>query len=347
MGTETVSGIAQDRVDRWLADHVAELSPPLRYELIAGGRSNLTYYVLDANEHRVVLRRPPLGAVLQSAHDMGREHRIISALAPTAVPVPTPLAFCDDPEVTGAPFYVMERVDGVILRDADDVPEDFGEPARAQLARSIIDVLACLALLEPDDVGLGDLGRRDGYVERQLRRWHAQFEKSRSREVAEVDEVHRRLASHVPPQQRTAIVHGDYRIENCILAPDGTVRAVLDWELCTLGDPLADLGWLVAYWTQPGEDAAHMNRRQPTVLAGFPGRAAIVERYVERTGLDASALDFYVALGLWKLACIAEGVYARYRAGVMGAQDTAVTDRFGRQVQALARAALDVSERLR
>src|SRR4051794_7782049 len=154
MGTETVSGIAQDRVGGWLADHVEDLAPPFRYELIAGGRSNLTYDVVDANGRRVVLRRPPLGEVLQSAHDMGREHRIIAALEPTAVPVPTPLGFCDDPEVTGAPFYVMERVDGVILREADDVPEDFGEASRAQLARSIVDVLAELALLEPDDVGL-------------------------------------------------------------------------------------------------------------------------------------------------------------------------------------------------
>jgi len=347
MGTGTISGIAQDRVDRWLYGHIEGLAPPLRYELIAGGRSNLTYDVLDADGRHVVLRRPPLGEVLQSAHDMGREYRIIAALAPTPVPVPAALAFCDDPEVTGAPFYIMERVDGVILREAADVPPDFGEAARTRLSQSIVDVLAELALLDPDAVGLGDLGRREGYVERQLRRWHAQFAHSRTRDIPIVDEVHRRLASHVPDQQRVSIVHGDYRIENCIVAPDGTMRAVLDWELCTLGDPLADLGWLVAYWTQSGEDAMHMHRRQPTVLPGFAGRAEVVERYVEHTGLDASGLDFYVALALWKLACIAEGVYARYRAGVMGEDDAAATERFGDQVLALARAAMQRSEDLR
>src|SRR3954454_24921087 len=183
MGTGTISGIAQDRVDRWLYGHIEGLAPPLRYELIAGGRSNLTYDVLDADGRRVVVRRPPLGEVLQSAHDMGREHRIIAALAPTAVPVPTPLGFCGDAEVTGAPFYVMERVDGLILRDAEDVPPDSGEADLCRCSRAIVDVLVELALLEPDDVALGDLGRSYGYVERQLRRWHAQFQKSRTRDI--------------------------------------------------------------------------------------------------------------------------------------------------------------------
>jgi len=347
MGTETVSGIAHDRVDRWLEEHVDDLAPPFRYELIAGGRSNLTFDVVDGNGRRVVLRRPPLGEVLQSAHDMGREHRIIAALAPTAVPVPAALGFCGDPDVTGAPFYVMERVDGLVLRAAEDVPPAFGERARRHLAASIVGVLADLALLDPDDVGLGELGRREGYVERQLRRWHAQFQKSRTRDIPVIDEVHRRLASHVPDQQRVSIVHGDFRIENTILGADGTVRAVLDWELCTLGDPLADLGWLAAYWVEPGDAAPHMPLRQPTVLPGFGTRDELVARYVEHTGLDASALDFYVALALWKLACIAEGVHARYRAGVMGHDDAAATERFGDQVLALARAALERCEGLR
>ena len=340
-----VSGIEQERVGRWIAEHAPDATPPFRYRLIAGGRSNLTYDVDDAAGRRLVLRRPPLGEVLQSAHDMGREHRILSALHPTAVPVPRPLGFCDDPAVTGAPFYLMEHVDGLVLRDAADVPPAFGEPERRRTGEMIVDVLADLAALDPDAVGLGDLGRREGYVERQLRRWHRQFEQSRTRDIPSVDEVHRRLASHVPPQRRTAIVHGDYRIENTIVAPDGTVRAVLDWELCTLGDPLADLGWLIAYWIEPGEDAPHMNRRMPTVLPGFPDRAAVVARYVERTGADVSSLRFYVALALWKLACIAEGVYARYRAGVM-ADDGSDTDRLGDLVLALGDEALAVSSDL-
>jgi aminoglycoside phosphotransferase (APT) family kinase protein len=342
----TVSGIDQEAVGRWIADHVDAAAPPFTYRLIAGGRSNLTYDMRDATDRRLVLRRPPLGEVLQSAHDMGREHRILAALVGTAVPVPRPLGFCGDPRVTGAPFYVMEHVDGLVLRGAGDVPPEFGEAARRRTGEAIVDVLAELASVDPDAVGLGDLGRREGYVERQLRRWHRQFEQSRTRDIASVDEVHRRLAGHVPPQQRTAIVHGDYRIENTIVSPDGDVRAVLDWELCTLGDPLADLGWLIAYWVQPDEDAPHMSRRMPTVLPGFPDRAAVVSRYVERTAADVSSLDFYVALALWKLACIAEGVYARYRAGVMG-DDGSEAEGFGDVVLALGEQALALTDDLR
>jgi aminoglycoside phosphotransferase (APT) family kinase protein len=339
MGTDTVSGIAPDKVDPWLAEHVAGAVPPFEYGLIAGGRSNLTYAVVDRDGRRFVLRRPPLGHVLESAHDMGREHRIISALAPTAVPVPEPLAFCEDSAVNDAPFYVMDFVDGVVLDAAQDAERHLDEAARARASRSLIDVLVDLHAVDPDAVGLGDLGRKDGYVERQLRRWQAQFEQSKSRDIPAMDEVHRRLASHVPPQRRTAIVHGDYRLGNCLVGLDGAVRAVLDWELCTLGDPLADLGWTVAWWTEPGESSDHLRRSVPSTVPGFATRSSLVERYTERSGANAGELDYFVALAYWKLACISEGVYARYRAGVMG-DAPADTEAFADQVHRLADAAL-------
>jgi aminoglycoside phosphotransferase (APT) family kinase protein len=345
MGAQTLSGIAQERVDAWLVEHVDAVQPPFRYSLIAGGRSNLTFEVVDGRGRRFVLRRPPLGGVLQSAHDMGREHRIISALAPTPVPVPEPLGYCDDPEVNGAPFYVMDYVEGVVLAEARDVGPELGERERERIAASMVDTLAELGAVDPDAVGLGDLGRREGYVERQLKRWMRQFEQSTQREIPAVGEVHRLLSRDVPPQQWTGIAHGDFRLGNCMVGPDG-VRAVLDWELCTLGDPLADFGWLMADWAQEGERTDHLRGEPVSALPGFPPRSAMIERYVERTGADVSRLDFYVALALWKLACIAEGVYARYRAGVMGDDGAAVIESFGDRVVALAEEALAIAERL-
>jgi aminoglycoside phosphotransferase (APT) family kinase protein len=347
MGAQTLSGIPQGRVDGWLDEHVEGVEAPFRYSLIAGGRSNLTFEVVDAGGRHFVLRRPPLGGVLPSAHDMGREHRIISALAPTSVPVPQPLGYCDDADVNGAPFYVMEFVEGTVFGDASDVGPEFGEAQRTALAHSLVDVLAELGAVDPDAVGLGDLGRREGYVERQLRRWQRQFEQSATREIPAVGEVHRILSGQVPPQQRTGIVHGDYRIGNLMVGPDGAVRAVLDWELCTLGDQLADLGWLVADWTDPGEPTEHLRGAPVTALPGFPPRSAVIARYVERTSADVSRLDFYVAFALWRLACIGEGVYARYRAGVMGDDGADFVESFGDRVIALAEEALAIAERLR
>jgi aminoglycoside phosphotransferase (APT) family kinase protein len=346
MSAETLSGIARERVDGWLAANVDGVEPPFGYDLIAGGRSNLTFEVRDARGYRFVLRRPPRGGVLPSAHDMGREHRIISALVATPVPVPTPLGYCGDPDVNGAPFYVMEFVEGMVFADAADVGTEFGESQRIALADSMVDVLAELWAVDPDAVGLGDLGRREGYVERQLKRWQGQFEQSTSREIPAVAEVHRILSRRVPPQQRTAIVHGDYRFGNCMAGPDGPIRAVLDWELCTLGDPLADLGWLAADWAEPGEPTGHLRGVPVSALPGFPPRDAMIARYVERTGADVSQLDFYIALALWKLACIAEGVYTRYRAGVMGDDGEDVIASFGERVIALADEALAIAERL-
>jgi aminoglycoside phosphotransferase (APT) family kinase protein len=312
-----MDGIDGPAVTAWLEAHVDGATPPFTFALVAGGRSNLTYAVTDAAGHRYVLRRPPLRQVLATAHDMGREHRIIAALGATPVPVPPALGRCDDPAVNGTPFYVMGFVDGVVVRDVDVGRAALDEAARRAAGTSLVDVLAALHALDPDAIGLGQLGRKEGYVARQLRRWHGQWEASKTREVPDVDEVHDRLAATAPEQGPAAIVHGDYRIDNCVCRPDGPVAAVLDWELCTLGDPLADVGMLLICWTEPGEvDPARPD--SPTVLPGFPDRREVLARYAAASGRDVSAIDWYRAFAYWKLACISEGVYARYLGGAMG-----------------------------
>ncbi|MEV4420130.1 phosphotransferase family protein [Patulibacter sp. NPDC049589] len=304
-------GIDRARVDAWLASRISDLQGPVEYRLIAGGRSNLTYEVRDATGRRWALRRPPMGRVLPSAHDMAREHRIIAALRRTAVPVPEPIGLCDDPSVSGAPFYVMAFVDGHILKAEDDVVAAFAAPARRTVTRSLIESMAELHRVDPRPVGLGDLGRPDGYAGRQLARWRSQFERAKCREMPAIDETAELLEASIPTQQRTSIVHGDYRIDNCVFDASGEVCAVLDWELCTLGDPLADLGLLLVYWIEQGEQAPFMPNGTPTVLPGFPSRGEIVDHYAATSGLDVSHIDFYTALGYWKLACILEGMHAK------------------------------------
>ncbi|HET8788261.1 MAG TPA: phosphotransferase family protein, partial [Actinomycetes bacterium] len=275
-------GIDLERVADWFEANVPGVRPPLSFRQIAGGRSNLTYRVEDAARATWVLRRPPLHGVLPSAHDMGREHRVITALAGTPVPVPATFGLCQDPAVTGAPFYVMAHVDGVVPRDEATVAAALDEPARAAAAGSLIDALVALHGVDPDQVGLGELGRRSGYLERQLARWQRQLEQSRTRPLPALDEVHRRLAAHLPVQVGPArIVHGDFRLDNVVLSPAGQVLAVLDWELCTLGDPLADVGLLQVYWAEPGDRTLPL-ASAPTVMPGFPGRAAVAEAYAAR-----------------------------------------------------------------
>jgi aminoglycoside phosphotransferase (APT) family kinase protein len=312
-------GVDRANVSAWLIQNVEGLRGPFEFTLVAGGRSNLTFKVDDAEGRSVVLRRPPLSSVLATAHDVGREHKIISALGPTAVPVPDALGRCDDPDVNGSPFYVMSFVDGIIVRDAAAGRELTSPATRAVMGESLVDVLAELHHIDPDDVGLGDLGRKEGYIQRQLKRWSTQFENSTTRDLPVVKEVHRRLAEAVPVQGPAAIAHGDYRLDNCICAPEGPLAAVLDWELCTLGDALADLGMLVITWAQEG-DTRTARPDAATQLPGFPSRDEVVARYAERTGRDVSDLPYYCAFQYWRLACISEGVYARYAAGAMGDQ---------------------------
>ena len=332
-----VAGISAAPITKWMSERVPGLTAPLSFELITGGLSNLTYRLEDAAGGRWVLRRPPLGHVLATAHDMGREHRIISALAPTAVPVAPLVGFCDDLSVNGAPFYVMENVDGIIARDvvaATSMPT----AGRQAAGENLINVLGSIHEVDIDAVGLSDLGRRESYVERQLARWHKQWEATKDSEVPVIEELHARLISSVPTQGTATIVHGDYRLDNCILNPDGSIAAVLDWELCTLGDPLADVGLMLVYWTE-ADDAVSIGLPQGSTVEGFSSRQELLTMYAARTGRDLSDIGYYVALGYWKLACILQGVLVRYRAGAMG---TAATDDdpFTSQVAALGEAGM-------
>jgi aminoglycoside phosphotransferase (APT) family kinase protein len=313
---EATPGIDRAVVDPWLASSIEGLVLPLTYSLIAGGRSNLTYLLTDAAGSRFVLRRPPLGHLLPSAHDMAREYRIISALGSTNVPVAEAVAFCDDTTIAERPFYVMRYVDGLILRtqeDAEAVPLE----TRAVISASLLEVLGDLHSLDVNSVGLGQLGKHEGYVQRQLSRWHAQFSASKLREVPEVDAVFTKLSARIPNQQRVSIAHGDYRLDNTMVSAHGKVVAVLDWEICTLGDPLADLGTLFVYSPEPGDPNPPLGFA-PTMAQGFATKAEMLSTYEKRSGLDVSEITFYVAFAYWKLACILDGVYTRYKTGAMG-----------------------------
>jgi aminoglycoside phosphotransferase (APT) family kinase protein len=304
-------GIDESKVGAWLIDHIDGVTPPLRFVLIAGGRSNLTVAVTDAAGRRLVVRRPPLGHVLATAHDMAREYRLISALAPTPVPVAPALGLCTDERVNDAPFYVMAFVDGIVL-DGADKAAPLSVETRRRASEQLIDALADLHAVDVDAVGLGDLARRDGYIERQLKRWSVQWESSKTRELPAIEEVEQRLRARVPTQVGTAIVHGDYRFGNCLVDPEtGTLTAVLDWELCTLGDALADLGYLGVYWAGPRQGQPN----DPTGAGGFLDYDQVLERYGARTGRDLSAIDYYLAFSAWRMAVISEGVYARYLHG--------------------------------
>ncbi len=309
-------GVDLATLPRWFADHVAgaDAGKQLSAALIAGGRSNLTYVIGDGGREWV-LRRPPLGHVLPTAHDMSREYRVISALADTPVPVPRTEALCTDESVIGAPFYVMEKVDGRVLRDEAAVAA-LGADDAARCSRALVDVLASIHSVDPIAVGLEDFGRPDGYLERQLRRWGQQWGRSKTRELPSLDELARRLQAALPASGAPAIVHGDYRLDNTMLAPDdaGRIVAVLDWEMATLGDPLADVGLFLLYWGEV--DAQLVGPGKPlTDRPGFLTPDEVVERYARASGRSVDALDFYVALAAYKLAIILEGIHARYLQG--------------------------------
>ncbi len=343
---EQVRGVDVPSVTAWFDEHIDAVRPPLTFELIAGGRSNLTFGVTDADGRRCVLRRPPMGQVLATAHDMSREHRIISALGPTDVPVAPALGLCTDESVNGAPFYVMGFADGHVLRDAATATAALDEAARRRAGEDIVDVLARIHAVDVDAVGLGDLGKREDYIARQLRRWYKQFQASNEltkRPVPLIHELHDRFSKTIPEQQGVAIVHGDYRLDNCVVSTEGDVVAVLDWELCTLGDPLADVGLLHVYWTERKEDGAALIGAA-TTAPGFPSRAEVFERYAERSGRDLTNLPFYVAFGYWRLACIVEGVYSRYAGGVMADDAGGAVEAFANQVVALANLAAEAAE---
>lgn len=305
------AGIDSQHVTAWFAENVAGVRPPLSFELVLGGRSNLTYIVGDATGRRWVLRRPPTGNVLPSAHNVLREQSILSRLATTAVPVPPVVGHCTDPAVTGADFYVMEFIDGVILNSDEDAAA-IPVADRAQACRNMVDILAQIHRVDCGTAAFEDLRRPGGYLQRQLRRWIRQLDVSGSTNSS-LRRVHELLSRDIPPERWTGLVHGDFRPGNLILGSDGAVRAVLDWELCAVGDVLADLGWLVAVWSSPlpvgwAPDPGH----------GFLSVDEIIGYYHAQTGRDVADIGYYHAFALWRLGCIADGVYLRYRDGAMG-----------------------------
>ncbi|AWL42654.1 MULTISPECIES: phosphotransferase family protein [unclassified Streptomyces] len=284
---------------------------PLEARLIEGGRSNLTYLVTDGTG-RWVVRRPPLGHVLATAHDMRREHRVINALHPTAVPVPEPLLLCEDDSVLGSPFYVMEHVEGTPYRTAEQLAPLGAARTRAAVL-GLVDTLVDLHAVDPEAVGLGDFGRPDGFLERQLRRWGAQLDASRNRELPGIDELHTALGRDLPDSPASTVVHGDYRLDNVLIGPDDRIKAVLDWEMSTLGDPLTDLGLLVMYSSDLELPESPVSTTSGA--AGHPRPAELIERYAARSGRDTSAVSWYTAFAWFKLAVILEGIHYRYTLG--------------------------------
>lgn len=311
----------------------------VRADLVSGGKSNLTF-LLTSPAGELVLRRPPTGELLPSAHDMAREARVQAALADTPVPVPR-IVLADSGDLIGTPCYVMERVPGHVIREA--LPSGYAdtEEGRRALAFTFVDTLAALHGVDPQAIELGDYGRPAGFMARQVRRWTGQWEKSRTHSVPELEELGRRLTARVPDQARATIVHGDYRIDNCVFdaGTPGRINAVLDWELSTLGDSLSDLGLLLLFWREPGERPVSSLTPGVTHLRGFPRRDEMRQRYAERSGADLGDLDFYTAFAHFKFAIIAQGVSARARAGAMGGQTFGDLDD---EIVALARAGLDL-----
>jgi aminoglycoside phosphotransferase (APT) family kinase protein len=308
MPDSSVVGINPAAVTRWFDQLGVGFTGPLRFERIGLGQSNLTYLVRDADDRRWVLRRPPLGQLLASAHDVAREARIMAALAPTDVPVPQILGVAQNPEIADVPLVLMEFIDGQVV-DTMAIAESLAPQRRRQIGVSLPTTLAKIHTVDIDAVGLSDLASHKPYAHRQLKRWAGQWEQSKTRELPELDDLTRRLVAAAPEQRERSLVHGDFHLRNAIVSPGtGAVIGVLDWELSTLGDPLADMGTMLAYWPEPGEE---MGDFAASTLDGFPDRAELARIYLEHTGRDPQALKYWHALGLWKIAIIAEGVMRR------------------------------------
>lgn len=316
MDPTAVAGFDVPTIDAWLPT-VTEVVPPITWERLSGGHSNLTYLLRDAKGRELVIRRPPLGELLPKAHDMWREYRIIDGLWPTDVPVAEPIAYCDDRAIAETHFYVMGKAEGRALYTGAAVSEWLDEAARRRAGERFVEVLAALHAITPDDVGLGDLGRPDGYVARQLRTWYSSWNASipfAGFDDPRVHSLHERLSASIPEQGPGRIVHGDFGPHNSLFSSAGDLTAVLDWELASLGDPRADFAYSVNAWAEPGEAGVY-GADPPTAIPGFPSRADLIDRYAALTGADLSDLAYYRAFNSWKTGCILHGVYARYQAG--------------------------------
>ncbi|MCZ6782935.1 MAG: phosphotransferase family protein [Proteobacteria bacterium] len=344
-----VPGIRREAVARFFSEHVPGGDVPLRFERIPGGRSNLTYVVRAADGGREwVLRRPPLGHVLPTAHDMVREYTVLAALANTEVPAPRSIALCEDTSVNDAPFYVMTYTPGVVLHES--LPPGYAEKEedRRRMSLALVDTLVALHAVDYEAVGLGEFGHPAGFLERQVRRWSQQWERSKTRELPAIEAVIEKLRGAIPESPAPTIVHGDYRLGNIALDPDdpGRLVAIFDWEMATLGDPLTDLGYTLIFWGELNDRGARDGIEQRQALTAAPGfltRSELIAEYGRRSGRDVSTMDFYRALAHYKLSVISEGIHARYLQGKTVGEgfDTA-----GRQAEELAERALLFAERL-
>lgn len=340
-------GLDLDAVVAWLTEAGTVLAAPVTPHLFTGGRSNVTYRLTGADGKAVVLRRPPLGHVLPTAHDMAREYRVLSGLARTGFPAPGPLALCTDEAVMGCPFLVMDYVEGRVLSSSAATSALDADQAE-EVSAALVEALARLHRLAVDAAGLSDLGRPEGYLPRQLDRWTRQWELTKTRDLAEMDALRDRLSdsiSALPLDLPWSLVHGDYRLDNVIFAPQGSeVRAVLDWEMSTLGDPLADLALSLVYWTQADDTLRHRIpvAQHLTDGAGFWGRARIVDRYAVLSGLPLDHLDSCTALACFKLAVITESIHARTLSGKQLGAAAGDTHAMGAATVALAEMGLAV-----
>ena len=338
--------IEEDSLRRYLDANLPQRGE-LTVERHQAGHSNETFFITRGTS-RLVLRRPPLGAFLPSAHDVGREYRVLSALGETSVRVPRTLLMCEDESVIGAPFYLMERVDGVVIRD--DLPPVFDETRRAAIGDELVDALVELHSVDPASCGLESFGKPSGYLERQLRRWTGQLELTlpHTRPLPDLEALGEWLRAQVPTSPATTIVHGDYKLDNVIFRGDSTegeptdLVTILDWEMSTLGDPLADLGWMVSFWREAGDETGDVFARttRVTELPGFRSRGELVERYASATGRNVDHLGWYQVLAIWKLAILLEGSYARHLAGMT---DDPFFAEMEQGVPALAQRALEVA----
>jgi len=335
-----VPGIVMAKLLPWFRAKVADVDH-LEAQIIGHGRSNLTYK-LTCRDRSWVLRRPPLSHIQPTAHDMGREFRVLSALKDSKVPVPRPIAYCDDLEVLGVHFYVMEYVDGFVPANAPEVAHRYREDQRRMMADELIDILVELHAIRPGEVGLEDFGRPQGYLARQVRRFTEQWQRIRYRDVPELDELCRRLNSFTMEESDHSIVHGDYRLDNAILDPQGHIIAILDWEMATLGDPLADMGLLRMYWAEREGEGLEVGSAAVTALPGFPTWEEVAQRYAEKSGRDLSRLDYYVVLAHFKLSVILENMYARFLAGGTVGEGF---ERIGDQAIFLARRGLEIANK--
>jgi aminoglycoside phosphotransferase (APT) family kinase protein len=341
VGSTSAEGVLDlTGLEAWLrAQGVAPVGP-LSASQIHGGRSNLTFFIADARGRRWVLRRPPLGHVMATAHDVAREVKILGALR-GVIPVPAVIGL--DADVSGVPFYVMEEVPGRVIRTASDV-ESLPRAARAECGRSMIRHLAALHAIVPESVGLGDFGRGTDYLPRQIALWQRMGDQYRTGPYPEADAARDRLLHAAPPQEHVTLVHGDYRLDNILVDGAGSLQAILDWELCTRGDPFVDLAVCLFYWTDP-DDALHPFADPATVLPGFLTREELSREYVRAGGRALPRPDYYMGYAAWRLALVFEGVLGRFRAGAYGESDHAEENRLAGVIKRLIETSHDLLDR--